>query len=288
MATSLLKAINIIGSRKKLASAIGTTTDAINAWLNRNVHVPLEFAFEIQRVTQSEVHWTHVAPHLANYEKRWKKLSLEPVHAIPLQHLALSNILKTNNAIMKPMDHIKDLTEDIATNGLMKPIAVDTDNYLIFGNKRLQSHIFLNKKTIACWRLSLKDLLEDNYVQAHIEDYFSYSDRVAIGNALENYLKTQLHQTETWQDIVKNHGRIDNFLAKLLKFGNRQNYQNAKNICYRGIPKLIHAIDSEEISISIGAQLLKLSTEKQEQLLQLTVKEIKQAIKPNPLNLELT
>jgi DNA-binding transcriptional regulator YdaS (Cro superfamily) len=70
MSAGLLRAIAIKGLMRNLSKDIVAMPDAMNAWLNRGVNVPLEYAIEIERVTKGEVTWQAVAPHLAHFAKR--------------------------------------------------------------------------------------------------------------------------------------------------------------------------------------------------------------------------
>jgi DNA-binding transcriptional regulator YdaS (Cro superfamily) len=287
MAVALLEAINIIGSRKKLAQSIGATTDAINAWLNRHVHIPLEFALQIQHATNGKVQWTRLTPHLAHMEKILHQIALSPFPAPLIQHLPINKLLP--QTLPSITTDIKVLARDIQMHGLKRPIAVtrlDTHYHVIFGLKRLQACAYLDQKTIACYRLSLPDLLADRYVKTQLSEYFLHSERVAIGLTLERFSKTPLGKQAICQKIDKTYDRFDNFLANLLGFGNRQTYLSAKNICRKGIRELILNMDEENLSITTAAQLVKLSSVEQRAALSLPKKQIialSCQLKPRPL-----
>ena len=74
----LLKTIGIVGSRKQLANMLGITPEILNAWLNRGVCVPLEYAIEIERITNGNMTWQEISPHLAHLQNDGQGL-LSPI-----------------------------------------------------------------------------------------------------------------------------------------------------------------------------------------------------------------
>jgi DNA-binding transcriptional regulator YdaS (Cro superfamily) len=270
MSAGLLRAIAIKGSMRNLSKDIGATPDAMNAWLNRGVNVPLEYAIEIERVTKGEVTWQKVAPHLAHFAKRWsgyfitgQEFSLHTVN------VALSRITHTCR-IPELTQSLADLVDDIKHHGLKHPICVDSDNSLVFGEKRLHSYELLNKKTIPAWRLSLFDLINEKYNKDELHHTFVLSERVAISLAIESALgNRQGQRTDRLlrQNVVEVIGRTDDFIANLLKFGNRQTYKHAKKIFQFGSDELIDAVDQGQVAISAAVLLLQLPFAKQKEIL---------------------
>lgn len=282
MSGALLKAIEIIGSRKKLAKAIGTTTDAINAWLNRGVHVPLEYAFEIERVTGKRIKWVKIAPHLEHFSKRWSSFpAAYPYFYIQSVHVSLSRIIHAPY-IQKSSDKIKTLIENIQYHGLQNPICIDTENHLIFGKKRVQAYKILGKKTILSWRLSLSDLLAHQYSAIQLHQIFKLSERIAIGLAIEKHLCKRQRQKNSYIDqkiFFKTPGRTDELIARLLSFGNRQSYLQAKKVYLQGIPALIKVVDARHISVSTAAALACLPEKQQKKIIALSKKDIIRFVK---------
>lgn len=281
MFAALLKAIRITSSRRNLVKAIGTTPDAINAWLNRGVRIPLEYAIEIERVTNGEVTWQEVAPHLAHFGKRWSVAFISNIH-VPIQslHVAVSRIKHPFHSFALTQS-LYDLSEDIKCNGLQNPICVDADNCLVFGEKRLHAYEILHKKTIPAWRLSLFDLINGKYRSDELCHIFSLSERIAISLAVENLLGKRQGQRNNHpprQNFVEVKGRTDDFIANLLCFGNRQSYQHAKKVFQFGSPELINAIDQGHIAISTAAILVPLPYDQQKLILTKSNKEISASV----------
>lgn len=282
MLGELLKAIKIAGSRNNLAKAIGTTTDAINAWLNRGINVPLEYAFEIERLTNGRVKWTRIAPHLAHFEKRWSKFKIvRSCFATHLLHMPLSKII-CSEGITKPHSEIKKLTKNIKLNGLKHPICIDTENNLIFGKSRLYAYKFLKKKTIVSYQIDLTELICGKYSLTEITQIFKASERVLLGLAAEKHLSTS--KNSKIRQVLLNKRRRDDLLAKNLGFGNRQTYSQAKKVFSIGSRELITAIDTKKLAIHTAAILAKFPFEQQKNILKWPKKKIIAFIKNKTLN----
>jgi DNA-binding transcriptional regulator YdaS (Cro superfamily) len=268
MSEALLRARKILGSGVKLAKAIGTSASAVNAWMTKAVNVPLECAFEIERVTGGVVQWTEVAPHLAHYKKRWEECAIMH-HSFCLESLHIS-IDRIKHSEKKPLDlqAIKMIAENIVQFGLERPICVNHDNHLIFGIKRLEASKYLAKTTIPSWRLSLSDLLNGKYPQAIIKNTFQMSERVAIGIALEKHIGERRGKRKE-AAIFSVKKRTNEVIAKLLTFGSRESYMQARKVYLHGVPVLIANMDAQHLSISTAAGLSTLSAEDQNHILDL-------------------
>ncbi|WP_347251568.1 YdaS family helix-turn-helix protein [Legionella sp.] len=281
MSSALLKAIGIIGSRRRLAKAIGTTPEVINGWLNCGIQVPLQYAFEIQCVTSGEVAWTEISPKHAHYKKRWAGFSiLTDSHTIQVRHVALSCIKHQSST--KPLPQtLYALFEDIKQNGLMHPICISTDYELIFGAKRLHVYESLGKKTIPAWGISLVDLMSDMYSRAQLCQIFTLSERILIGLTIEKLLGNR--QGRPKNNLIRENfpeikGRTDELIAEILNVGNRKTYQQAKKICQWGCQELIETLDQQQIAISSAALLAQLPKNQQKQILTYSSKEIASTI----------
>jgi hypothetical protein len=169
------------------------------------------------------------------------------------------------------------LADDIKYHGLKHPICVDSDNSLVFGEKRLHFYELLNKKTIPAWRLSLFDLINEKYNKDELHHTFVLSERVAISLAIESALRNRQGQRTDRllrQNVVEVKGRTDDFIANLLKFGNRQTYKQAKKILQFGSYELIGTIDQGRLAISAAVILTQLPFAKQKEILTGSRKEI--------------
>lgn len=277
MGCPLLLAIGKAGSRRKLAKLIGTTADNINAWLNRGVNMPLEYAFEIEYFMGGEITWQELAPHLAHFSKRWTSYPIQQTFCQPqTTHIYLSRINSANH-LLKQGDEMRALLNNIQQYGLQKPICIDTENNLIFGANRLHAYKLLGKKTIPAWRLSLIDLISGKYNSEELTKLFLISERVAIGIALEKLLgkrQGQRNDLELRRFVDEVKGRTDVLAATLMGFGGKDIYRRAKKIQLLGINEFIEAVDQNRLTISTAAWLTQLSPQQQHETLLLGTKEI--------------
>lgn len=275
---ALKKAIAQFGSMSQLARKLGVRRENISAWLNRNVNVPLEYAFRIDRLTQGEVSWQElVQPHIVRLLKECVYSAESGYYPIESLYVSLSRIQKNYSSDSNYVNQL--LLEGIKSNGLQNPIGIDEKNNLIFGKKRLCAYEALGKKTIPAWRLSLEDLLNNQYSKDELSKLFSISERVAIGLAVENFLGNRRgHRTDliVSQNVDEVKGRTDELIADCLNFGNRQTYHQAKKIKQLGCSELVEAVDAKQISISNAAKLAKLTPSEQLDSICLRKKKIKQ------------
>lgn len=272
---ALKKTISIAGSINKLAKHLGISRLTISAWLNRNIRIRLEYAIQIHWYTKGEVDWSElVTPNVTRILKRCS-FTVHNNTEFETIHLSLSRIkyLHKNYSC----DVINSLLENIKQHGLQNPICIDAENNLIFGTKRLKVYELLGKKTITTYRLSLPELLNGKYNTEEFCKLFSISDRIAIALALENFVgtrkgqRTDLKPSQNFDEVK---GRTDTVIAKLIGFGNRQTYHQAKKVIQSGNQKLIDALDKSQFTISVAVTLLKLSQEEQNHILSLDSKKI--------------
>lgn len=266
MLVALLKAIKIKGSRRNLAKAIGVTPEVLNAWLNRGINIPLEYAFEIERATEGEVSWRDLVPHLAHFEKRWSGFVSNQYFFMQTVYVAISRI-KHNCEIQALNPTIQSLVDDIESRGLQRPIGIDSNNNLFFGEKRLQAYLILGKKTIPAWRISLSDLLNNKYSKETLCNTFLISERISIGMELEKILGNRRgrNNPENFSDYKGKETR--EIVAKCVGFNNFKTFEQAKRVKLSSIPELIQSMDDYRLSISTAAALIKLPAEHLKQIL---------------------
>ncbi len=294
----LLRAIKILGSRQEIIKMLGITRQRLNAWLNGNVAMGYEYALALEHLTCGQVTATELVPEKIHVLKKLKINFNHPLTCLIRKQVPISSI-KISECSNKQLNDIENLTADIKKHGLFRPIVMDANNALIFGNRRLLAHKFLEKNTIAALVLSLDMLLKDEDAGYELKRYFTLSELVAIGTALENMLgkrqgqrndlslRPQSDKVSTKQQNNLSHrqnldqvkGRTDTLLAHLLKFGNKGTYRQAKKVVQTGIRQLITAMDEEKVSISAAAEIAVLSFDKQYQIMQSDFKLIKEQVK---------
>lgn len=89
----------------------------------------------------------------------------------------------------KDFGDINLLSESISTVGLMQPIVINENNELVDGLRRIKALIRLGSTEIPFYRVSLeKIVLGEFHANSNRKD-FTTSERVAISNAVEKYLR---------------------------------------------------------------------------------------------------
>ncbi len=277
----LLKAIMIRGSRRILSKELGVSPQVINSWLNRRVNIPLQYALEIERLTEGEITWQSLTPYLKDTATLWKE-SKHPIantFTIRRMHVPVSQIKHTCQ-LLAPTELLQDLCNDIDRNGLKNPICMMDDD-LVFGEKRLHAFEILGKETIPVWRLFLPDLINGNYNKDELCRRFALSERVAISLSTKKLLKKykeQPNDSSHQQNFIKITGGTDDFIANSLNFGNRETYNQAKKVFEFGSPELIDAVDQKRVAVSSATLLMKLPFSEQSQILADSNKAVKAAI----------
>lgn len=280
--SSLKKAIDQFGSISQFAKKLGVRRENVSAWLNRNVRISLEYALKIDQLTNGEVSWEELTPtHVVRLLKdctliEENNYSFESVYVSidRIQHDCCYCELNTN-------DEIVSLSENIRKYGLRKSICMDSDNNLIFGEKRIHAYQILDRRTIPSWRLSLSDLLNGEYSREDLSKIFDVSERVAIGLALENFVGNRQAQSydegpvhNSAQSDLKKGKKTRSIIAKCLNFGSHFTYQQAKKVYLSRHKQLIKVVNQDEISVSSAALLTKLSFEEITEVLKKNNKEI--------------
>lgn len=293
---SLYKAIYHLGSVKVMAKKLGIQREHIYAWIKGISQIPLEYALQIDYLTNGEIHWKelvpfHVVQRLRHLTFTLKKLDLPPCE------LVYVSIERIQSAVL--FSDLSKTDSDPLLLNKKRPICIDSDNYLIFGDETLNLYRQHHKKTIPAWRIALSDLAEGHYDQELFIKRFFISERVSIGIALENFLgkhqgqrndlknKTLLTTETTSKEEIscklmqhdaqvslKKTSNLRQRVANRLGFGSHFTYMNAKKIKLHGSELLIARVDCKELAISTAARLIKLSVTEQNEILSKSKKNI--------------
>jgi len=97
------------------------------------------------------------------------------------------------------------------------------------------------------------------------------SECVALAMVYENELgdrKGQRSDLRLCENFPNVKGRTQEIAAHRVGLKNYKTYQQAKRVIQLGIPELVHAMDSKQISISLAAKLAALQAEEQRKVLQ--------------------
>jgi ParB family transcriptional regulator, chromosome partitioning protein len=192
--------------------------------------------------------------------------------------------IKTNNRHRKDMGDIQVLADSIATLGLLQPIGVDSENLLIFGERRMRAFQLLGRAEIPARIVDIDDILQAEHDENEIRKAFTVSERVAIGEALEaevgNRQGANQHQSK---ELPQNfgepkRGETAEVAAKAAGFGNPETYRQAKKVIDTASPETIHAMDDGRMSVSTAAQAAELTEDDQHEIANLPKAEQRQEI----------
>lgn len=275
------KAIYSLGSVKHMAKKLGIHREHVYAWIKGVSKIPLEYALQIEYLTGGEIHWKdlvpfHIVQRLKHLTLRLPKFDLPPCELV---YVAVERI--------KSEKYTRSITEGDKSTPLYKqrPICLDEENTLIFGEKIFYLYKHSTKKTIPAWRFSLAALANGHYSSELFVKNFLISERVAIGMALEKFLGNRQGYRSDLEKIKKHSAlpkkinpmpkptkksRLVNndaqvirekkiplrqLIATRLGFGSHFTYQNAKKIKLFANEELIEKVDQQVISISKAKKL---------------------------------
>ncbi|WP_218814674.1 YdaS family helix-turn-helix protein [Rickettsiella endosymbiont of Dermanyssus gallinae] len=292
---SLYKAIYNLGSVKDMSKKLGIQREHIYAWIKGVSKIPLEYALQIDYLTGGEIDWKELVPFHVVQRLRHLTLVL-PKFDLPPCELVYVSIERIKCA--KAHTYLIQSENDPLLLNKKRPICIDSDNSLIFGEQTLSFYKQHHKRTIPAWRISLADLAEGCYEQELFIRAFFISERVAIGIALENFLGKHQGQRNdlknkkisalepikeeissklmqhSAQVCLKNFGKLRALVASRLGFGSHFTYLSAKKIKSNGSEQLIARVDQKELAISTAARLSKLSIAEQNTILTQSKKNI--------------
>lgn len=145
---ALRRAIAPFGSISRFAKKLGLRRENVSSWLNRNVRISLEHALKIDRLTDGSVSWEElVSPHIARLLKACVFKSQQIPFSFESVYVSIARIRSphcfNNRAIS---EEEMSLAMDIKAHGLQRPVCVDMENALIFGQKRIHAYQILGKK----------------------------------------------------------------------------------------------------------------------------------------------
>ena len=89
----------------------------------------------------------------------------------------------------KDFGDINILAESISSVGLLQPIVINENNELIDGQRRILAYKQLGKKDIQFYRVSLEQIIIGEFHANSNRKDFTSSERVAISNAVEKYIR---------------------------------------------------------------------------------------------------
>lgn len=172
------------------------------------------------------------------------------------------SLVKVVNRFRKDFGDIDSLAASIAELGLLQPIGVDSSYRLVFGERRLRACQALGWEKIPARTVHLDSILKGELAENEFRKDFTHSERVAIGEAIEQELgdRNGKRPTENFPEV---RGETRDLAAKAAGFGNGKTYEQAKKVTNEAAPELVQAMDEGRASVSAAASLLSLPKEEQ-------------------------
>lgn len=275
----LKKVITYFGSETKVAKVLGAQQQNVSDWYRGRSAVPLDIALHLDWLMRGEVHWQDFVSFEIVYRLKNLCLSLKEAGIYPCE---LTHILTSRIHVPERFKSTK-IIEKVLKNTDRAP-CIDENYTLVFGYETFCKYQNNNKRTIPCWKISLANLYEGNYVAEDLTKAFLISERVAMGIAFggfignrqgqRNDLQENKSKGDFYQELVENFPQVGikpgvktrDFISNRLGFRNSKTYEQAIKV-QQGCSELIKAVDQEKLSISKGARLAKLTHEEQQKAL---------------------
>lgn len=164
--------------------------------------------------------------------------------------------VKVGDRIRKDMGDLKELSDDIAKNGLINPPVVTPDFELIAGERRLEAMKKLGYKQVEVRIMKVEDAehklnLEINENENRKD--FNKSERIEYARQLERIERVKASQREKAGVAIdpsqnSDRGRTDDIVAEKLGIGSRDTYRKEKYIADNADPETLEQWNNEEIS----------------------------------------
>lgn len=205
----------------------------------------------------------------------------ENIIEVAIEHVVVQDRFR------KDFGDIDGLAASIKELGLLQPIGIDSGYRLVFGERRLRACKQLGQDKIKVRFVNLDSLLKGELAENEFRKDFTYSERVAIGAAIEAELHGRhlatLKQNTAPENIPDRgslpHGDTRDLVAKATGFGNGKTYEQARKVVQEAAPELVEAMDRGEASVSAAAALLSNTKEDQAKIVAEGKKAIQKAAK---------
>lgn len=194
------------------------------------------------------------------------------------------DLINTHGRFRKDFGDMDSLAASIKEIGLLQPIGIDSGYQLVFGERRLRAFKLLGRTTIPARFVNLDSLIKGELAENDCRKDFTPSERVAIGEAIEDELRGRVGNPNLQSPIPENFpelpkGDARDLVAKATGFGNGKTYEQAKKVTNEAAPELVQAMDDGRASVSAAALLLTLPKAEQATVAVGDKKAIQQAAK---------
>ena len=252
--TIIRKTIKIFGSISKMAEIIKISRGSVYNYLYGQP-IPPEIASRIVKKTNGKIKLKELIP--------WKIKYYTELDDFPcsFNKTPLSKIIIPVNILSFP--HLKNLS---LSNH--RAICIDENFHLIYGLEHIEAAKKLWKKTVIAWHISLEDLRNKKYEVHHLLKAFDLFERVAIRNALENFIGKRQGRRTDLNELVDLPSQVQgiktrDFVAEVLGFGSDYVCRMLNKILRHGSRTLILQVLERKISISKAGEIVECLYNKQ-------------------------
>jgi DNA-binding transcriptional regulator YdaS (Cro superfamily) len=246
--TIIRKTIKIFGSISKMAEIIKISRGSVYNYLYGQP-IPPHIASRIVNKTNGKIKLKELIPWKIKY---YTELDDFPCY---FNKTPLSKIIIPVNILSFP--HLKNLS---LSNH--RAICIDENFHLIYGLEHIEAAKKLWKKTVIAWHISLEDLRNKKYEVHHLLKAFDLFERVAIRNALENFIGKRQGRRTDLNELVDLPSQVQgiktrDFVAEVLGFGSDYVCRMLNKILRHGSRTLILQVLEGKISISKAGEIVE-------------------------------
>ena len=167
--------------------------------------------------------------------------------------------VSVGDRIRKDMGDLKELSDDIAKNGLINPPVVTPEYELIAGERRLQAMKNLGYEQVEVRVMSVEDaehMLNLEINENENRKDFNKTERIEYARQLERIERAKAKERQEnsgnqYQERVSQNsdeGRTDEIVAEKLGIGSRDTYRKEKYIADNADGEILKAWNEEKIS----------------------------------------
>ena len=245
--TIIRKTIKIFGSISKMAEIIKISRGSVYNYLYGQP-IPPEIASRIVKKTNGKIKLKELIP--------WKIKYYTELDDFPcsFNKTPLSKIIIPVNILSFP--HLKNLS---LSNH--RAICIDENFHLIYGLEHIEAAKKRWKKLVIACHISLEDLRDRKYEVHHLIKAFDLFERVAIRNALENFIGKRQGRRTDLNELVDLPSQVQgiktrDFVAEVLGFGSDYVCRMLNKILRHGSRTLILQVLEGKISISKASEIV--------------------------------
>lgn len=166
----------------------------------------------------------------------------------------------------KEFGDLDGLAADIKASGLLQPIGVRSDMTLVFGERRLRAcRDLLKWKKIPFRIVNVKSIAHGEFSENEVRKQYTPSERYAIVETLRSF--GHGGDRRSVQDRNCDDESLTTAEACMKVGFTKDDHHRVGRVVKNGIPELVVAMDSEDLSISAAAKLAEATADEQQAVL---------------------